>query len=183
MSESVGETMPDSRLDDLFGALEIEAERRRLPPVDRWVPVSEGSIDVRIGRDGTWYHEGTAFQRPALVRLLSTVLRREGDKYFLTSPHEKLRITVEDVPLLALDFESRGEGEGAELLFTTNGGDHVVADAVHPVFMRNDRPYLHVRDGLEALIVRSAFYRMVDRAGEKEGRPCIYSRGAAFFLG
>ena len=174
--------MPDPRLNDLFSELEHAGKQRRLPPLDRWRPEHEGHIDIRIGRDGTWYHEGTAFKRPALVRLLSTVLLREGDAYFLVSPHEKLRILVEDVPLLALDFESRGEGDGAELIFTTNGGDIVIADDQHPVCIRAGRPYLLVRDRLEALIVRSAFYRLMDRAVVTDGRMTLRSRGASFCL-
>ncbi len=153
-----------------------------MPPIHRWQSATEGQIDIRIARDGTWYHEGAAFTRPALVRLFSTVLLREGDAYFLVSPHEKLRIVVEDVPLLALDFETRGAGEQSELLFSTNGGDLVVASTEHPITLRGGRPYLYVRDGLDALIIRSAFYRLMDLAIEENGRPCLFSRGACFFL-
>lgn len=174
--------MPDQRIEDLFVELDKQAGNRRMPPIHRWKSAPEGRIDIRIARDGTWYHEGTAFTRPALVRLFSTVLVREGDAYFLVSPHEKLRIVVEDVPLLALDFEARGTGEQSELLFSTNGGDLVVASDEHPITLRGGRPYLNVRDGLDALIVRSAFYRLVDLAIERDGRPCLFSRGACFFL-
>ena len=153
-----------------------------MPPIHRWQSAPEGRIDIRIARDGTWYHEGTAFTRPALVRLFSTVLVREGDAYFLVSPHEKLRIVVEDVPLLALDFDTRGTGDQSELLFSTNGGDLVVASNEHPIALRRGRPYLNVRDGLDALIIRSAFYRLVDLAIERDGRHCLFSRGACFFL-
>jgi uncharacterized protein len=174
--------VPDHRIDDLFVELEESAKNRRMPPIHRWRSAAEGQIDIRIARDGSWYHEGRAFTRPALVRLFSTVLLREGDSYFLVSPHEKLRIVVEDVPLLALDFEVRGAGEDSELLFSTNGGDLVVASHEHPIALRSGRPYLEVRDGLEALIIRSAFYRLMDLAVERDGRPCLFSRGACFFL-
>ena len=174
--------MPDHRIDDLFVELDRQASSRRLPPIHRWQSAAEGQIDIRIARDGTWYHEGTAFTRPALVRLFSTVLLREGDAYFLVSPHEKLRIVVEDVPLLALDFETRGTGEQSELLFSTNGGDLVVASNDHPISLRGGRPYLVVRDGLDALITRSAFYRLMNLAIEHDGRPCLFSRGACFYL-
>lgn len=174
--------MSDERIDQLFSVLEAQADSRRLPPVHRWLGAPEGKIDIRIARDGTWYHEDVAFTRPALVRLFSTVLVREGDAYFLVSPQEKLRIVVEDVPLLALDFEVRGSAQQTELLFSTNGGDLVVADAEHMISVRSQRPYLHVRDGLEALIVRSAFYRLMNLALEHDGRPCLFSRGARFFL-
>ncbi len=174
--------MPEEKLDDLFAALVAQAGRRRMPPVHRWLSAPEGRIDIRIARDGTWFHEGVAFTRPALVRLFSTILVREGDAYFLVSPQEKLRIVVEDVPLLALDFEMRGSGEQAELLFSTNGGDQVIANEEHPISLRGGRPYLHVRDGLEALIVRAAFYRLTGLVVEREGRPCLFSQGAFFFL-
>lgn len=170
------------QLDDLFTALEASGQGRRLPPVERWQPATIGTIDIRIAADGTWFHEGTAFKRPALVALLSTVLVREGDDYFLVSPHEKLRITVEDVPLLANSFEVRGEGESMEILFSTNGGDHVVLDRDHPVFMRGTRPYIHVRAGLEALVGRAAFYRLVELGEPLEEGVRIWSRGCSFLL-
>ena len=174
--------MNPKRIDDLFEQLEQAGKDRRLPPLDRWHPEREGEIDIRIAADGTWFHEGGAFRRPALVRLLASVLRREGDGYFLVSPHEKLRITVEDAPLLATDCEQRGEGRHGELLFSTNGGDHVVADAAHAVFMRNGRPYVQVRDGLDALIVRSVFYRLVDSCELDEAGARLWSRGQCFQL-
>lgn len=174
--------MTAQTLDDLFSELEAAERERRRPPVARWQPTREGVIDIRIAADGTWYHEGTAFQRPALVRLLSSVLRRDGDAYFLVSPQEKLRIDVADVPLLALDFEYRGEGDSTDILFTTNGGDYVTVDAEHAITLRGDRPYLHVRDGLEALIVRSAFYRLLDLGEDVGGAIRLYSRGQAFDL-
>ncbi len=171
------------QLDELFSSLEAEGRTRRLPPIERWRPERVGSIDIHISAEGTWFHEGTVFRRPALVKLLSTVLLREDDAYYLVSPHEKLRISVADVPLLAVDFEIRGKGTQTDLLFTTNGGDHFIADVDHPIFMNGSRPYVHVRNGLEALIVRSAFYRLVEQ-GEAVGE-CIHvwSRGRAFILG
>lgn len=174
--------MPAAELNRFFDELETAGLSRKLPPIERWKPAHFGTIDIRIAADGTWYHEGTAFRRPALVRLLASVLMRDGDDYFLVSPHEKLKILVEDVPLLATDFEVRGTGCSQELLFTTNGGDHVIADTSHQLFLRGDRPYIHVRSGLEALIIRSAFYRLLD-LGEVDDR-CfrLWSRGSAFEL-
>lgn len=174
--------MPDQRINDLFVELDRQATSRRMPPIHLWKSAAEGQIDIRIARDGTWYHEGIAFTRPELVRLFSTVLLREGNDYFLVSPHEKLHIKVEDVPLLAVDFEARGTGEHSELLFSTNGGDLVVASNEHPITLREGRPYVDVRDGLKALIIRSAFYRLMDLTIERDGRPCLFSRGACFFL-
>lgn len=170
------------QLDQLFLALEAEGKDRRYPPIHRWKPEHIGTIDIHIAADGTWFHEGTAFKRPALVKLLSTVLVREGSDYFLVSPHEKLRISVADVPLLAVDFETRGTDRSMDILFTTNGGDHVVVDQEHPLFMRRGKPYVHVRDGIEALIVRPTFYRLVE-AGESRGDSVsLWSRGTEFDL-
>jgi hypothetical protein len=170
------------QLAELFSALEAEGRDRRYPPVHRWKPEHTGRIDVHIGADGTWYHEGAAFKRPSLVKLLASVLLREGEHYFLVSPHEKLRISVADVPLLATDFETRGEGAGTDILFSTNGGDHVVVDAEHPLFMRKGKPYIHVRDGIEALIARPAFYRLVERGESRGDSVVLWSRGSCFEL-
>ena len=170
------------KLDQLFDTLEQAQAERKLPPVQAWRPEREGTIDIVIQRDGTWLHEGTPFERQALVRLFSTVMRREGEAYYLVTPAEKLAITVEDVPFVALDFERRGQGEGLELIFTTNCGDHVVADAEHAIWVEHERPYLHVRDGLNALIARAAFYRLVELAEEKADGWTITSRGAEFQL-
>ena len=170
------------KIDALFAQLEQEAGERQLPPVHLWHPEREGEIDIVIRADGTWVHEGRAFERMAIVRLFSTILRREGDAYFLVTPAEKLAITVEDAPLLAVDFEVRGQGAEQELLFSTNCGDHVVADAEHRIWLENDRPYVHVRDGLNALIGRSAFYRLADLAETDDQGSYVVSRGENFRL-
>ena len=168
----------DSNLDAVFTALEAESQKQRRPPVHLWHPERVGEIDIVVQRDGTWIHEGGAFKRPALVRLLASVMRREQDDYFLVTPHEKLRITVEDVPFLTLDFESRGEGPSQEVLFIVNSGDRVVVDASHRVWVEDERPYLEVRDGLHALINRSAFYRLAALTSERDGSWGLVSRGA-----
>lgn len=175
--------MSSQELDALFQRLEKAQAERRLPPVQDWHPQHSGTIDIVIRADGTWLHEGGAFRRQALVRLFSTVMRREGDRYFLVTPAEKLEITVEDAPFVALDFERRGEGDAQELIFTINSGDHVVADAAHALWIEADRPYLHVRDGLHALISRPAFYRLMDLARQDADGWCITSRGTHFALG
>ncbi len=175
--------MSTQELDALFQRLEQAQAERRLPPVQDWHPERAGAIDIVIRADGTWLHEGGEFKRQALVRLFSTVMRREGDRYFLVTPAEKLEITVEDVPFLALDFERRGQGSQQELIFTINSGDYVVADHSHRLWVETDRPYLQVRDGLTALINRPAFYRLVDLAEEDADGWFITSRGTRFSLG
>jgi len=176
-----------SDVDDLFERLEALQAEKNLPPVAKWRPEREGSIDIRIARDGTWYHEGSPIQRDALVKLFSTVLRKDPDGYCLVTPAERLTIKVEDAPFLGVNMEVRGSGRDAELLFTTNVGDHVVADADHPLQVDESdgepRPYVTVRDDLPALLSRSVFYRLVEQAEQEGGELVVYSRGERFSLG
>lgn len=169
-------------LDDLTKA----RPARGLPPVHLWHPAHCGEIDIVIKANGEWRHEGAPIRRPELVRLFSTVLRRDPDGIHLVTPVEKLKITVEDAPFVAVAMEAEGEN----LVFTTNVGDRVTADADHAIRIETDgatgepRPYLHVRAGLEALIARSVFYELVASAGEDEqGRPAVRSGGLWFPLG
>jgi hypothetical protein len=165
------------------------AAKRGPPPVHLWHPAFCGDIDMRIARDGTWFYQGTPISRPALVRLFSQILRREGDAYFLVTPVEKVGITVEDAPFIATDFEGTGEGEGQVLRFYTKTDDSVVASAENPLrFARRANgqpaPYVHIRAGLEALIDRKSFYRLVDLAQTSpymgEDWLGVYSSGAFF---
>jgi hypothetical protein len=176
-----------SDVDNLFETLEALQRNQKLPPVEKWQPEREGRIDIRIGRDGTWYHEGSPIKRDALVKLFASVLRRDPDGHCLVTPAEKLTIQVEDAPFVAVGMEVRGEGAASELLFTTNVADHVVADEAHPLRVDEHdgepRPYVEVRRGLEALISRSVFYRLVELAQREGDELVVYSRGARFALG
>lgn len=140
------------------------AQKGGLPPVHLWNPPFCGDLDMRIARDGTWFYLGTPIGRPALVRLFSTILRRDGDDYFLVTPVEKVGIKVDDAPFVAVDFNKKGDG----LEFETNVGDRVVAGPDHPIRVVRDpdtgepSPYILVRANLEALIDRKSFYRLVD---------------------
>ena len=135
-----------------------------LPPVHLWDPPFCGDLDMVIKRDGTWFYQGTPIGRAPLVRLFSTILKREGDDYFLVTPVEKVGITVEDAPFVAVDFDRRGE----DLVFTTNVGDRTTAGPDAPIRVVRDAqtgepaPYVLVRANLEALIDRKSFYRLVD---------------------
>lgn len=169
--------------DALFAELEAAQRDQRLPPVHQWNPDRVGEIDIRIASDGRWFHEGGEIRRQAMVRLFSTILRRDGDEIFLVTPVEKLKIVVDDAPFLAVDVLANGIGEQQDLLFTTNVGEHVVADEAHPIWLQNHRPYLHVRDGLDALIARAAYYRLVEFATLDGERASLRSRGATFDLG
>lgn len=161
---------------------------RGLPPVHLWNPPYCGEIDIRIARDGTWFHEGTPIGRAGLVKLFSGILKREGERYFLVTPVEKVGIRVDDAPFVAVDFTVLGTGAGQVLRFVTQVGDEVDAGPENPIRVERARagdvpdggsdggsdgasdgasdggpaPYVHVRAGLEALIDRKSFYRLVD---------------------
>jgi hypothetical protein len=160
---------------------------RALPPVHLWNPTHCGDSDMRIAVDGTWFHQGTPIGRPALVKLFSTILRREADdSYMLVTPHEKLDIAVDDAPFVAVAVESRGEGAARDLQFRLNTGDLVTAGPDHVVRVDQaddgtPRPYLHVRSRLEALINRPVFYELADLAlAEAPEHPGIWSGGVFF---
>ncbi len=137
-------------------------------PVHLWNPPYCGEIDMRIARDGTWYYQGTPIGRPALVRLFSNILRRDDDRYFLVTPVEKVGIRVDDAPFVAVDFDQEGSGHDQRLTFTTQVGDRATAGPDHPIRVIRDAatgepsPYILIRNGLEALIDRKSFYRLVD---------------------
>ena len=140
------------------------ASRKGPPPVHLWNPPFCGDLDMRIARDGTWFYLGTPIGRHELVKLFSSIIRKDGDAYFLVTPVEKVGITVDDAPFVAVDFNRRGE----DLVFETNVGDMVVAGPEHPIRVVRDpetgqpSPYVLVRRNLEALIDRKSFYRLVD---------------------
>jgi hypothetical protein len=158
-------------LGDVAAAAEaVQAPARRgLPPVHLWKPERSGEIDIVIRKDGSWVHEGGRIEREALVRLFSTILRKDPDGYWLVTPVEKLRITVEDAPFVA----TRVDRVGDKLRFQTNVGDEVDAGAEHPLRVEIDpagepRPYVLVRDDLAALITRPVFYELVEMAEPRE---------------
>ncbi len=181
--------------DFLRGLAEAQAEAahtRKLPPVDKWNPPDCGDIDMRIAVDGTWFYLGTPIGRPALVRLFSTILRREADgRYVLVTPVEKVGLKVEDAPFVAVRVDAEGEGDARQLRFLTNVGDEVVAGPEHPLRVASrgsePRPYLHVRGGLEARVSRAVFYELVAMAEERTtatGRALVVrSDGVDFSLG
>jgi len=179
-------------LDGVIAAAK-QAPGRGLPPVHLWNPAHCGEIDIVIKRDGSWIHEGGRIGREALVRLFSTVLRKDEDGIYLVTPVEKMRITVEDAPFVAVRVDRAKTEDGDEALrFLTNVGDEVVAGPENAIRVETGadgepRPYLHVRRGLEALIARPVFYELVEMAAEREtpqGRRLgVASNGAWFDLG
>lgn len=157
---------------------------RGLPPVHLWNPDYCGEMDLTIQADGTWVHEGRPIARPEMVRLFASVLKREGERFFLVTPVEKLGITVEDAPFLAIDADIAADA----ITFTTNTSDTVRAGPDHAIRVDDrdgsPRPYVHVRRGLDALIDRKTFYRLVEAAqADPGGRLVLRSDGAEFVLG
>lgn len=159
-------------------------------PVHLWNPSSCGEIDIRIARDGTWYHNGSPIRRIELVRLFSSVLRLEQDgRHYLVTPVEKLGIQVEDCPFVATLLQRSGEGLGQTLTFTLNTGELVVAGPEHDIRVTSNgadaepHPVLMVRNGLKALLSRNVFYELVNMATQDGSELVVWSHGARFVLG
>ena len=168
-------------------AASINATKSRgLPPIHLWNPPFCGDLDMRIARDGTWFYEGTPIGRPALVKMFSSILKREDGKYFLVTPVEKVGITVDDAPFVAVDFDATGEDIDQVLKFLTQVDDFATAGADHPIRVERDAetgepsPYILIRSDLEALIDRKSFYRLVDLGVHHEGWFGVWSNGAFF---
>ena len=163
-------------------------EEQRLPPVDKWNPTHCGDSEMRIARDGTWYHQGSPIGREAMVRLFASILRREPDgSHVLVTPVEKLDIAVEDAPFVAVELKAQGSGRDASLAFRLNTGDLVTAGATNPLrFAAGDdgpRPYLAVRGGMEALVARPVYYELAERAeADESGAIGVWSDGAFFAI-
>jgi len=163
---------------------------RGLPPVHLWNPPFCGDLDMRIAGDGTWFYMGTPIGRPALVRLFSTILKREDGKHFLVTPVEKVGIRVDDAPFLAVEMQNeQGERGGRLLRFRTNVDDWVPCDGGHRLRfeMAADgglTPYLHVRSDLWAKVTRALYYDLVDMGEERvvDGQPMFgIESGGEFF--
>lgn len=185
--------MPESRAPiDLQGISLAELQKlideRTLPPVERWHPDRFGHSAMRIARDGTWYHEGSPIDRPAMVRLFSTVLRREPDgRHVLVTPVEKLDIEVETTAFRAIAMTRDGEGSRQRLAFALDSGDAVILGPEHPLTVfegaHGPSPRLLVRHGLEAELTRPVFYELAELAIAGGDEPMgVWSDGAFFPL-
>tara|TARA_R110002096_G_scaffold416576_3_gene619613 strand:- start:54136 stop:54702 length:567 start_codon:yes stop_codon:yes gene_type:complete len=170
---------------DLFAIETKKAiEGKELPPVHLWNPEFCGDIDLRIRRDGRWDYMGTPITRARMVKLFSTILRRDDDDFFLVTPVEKVGIIVDDAPFTAVEMEHDGD----HIIFRTNVDDYVKVDHDHPIRVCVDKktgepsPYVRVRDNLDALLSRSVYYELAELAVEKEGRYGISSGGCFFPL-
>jgi len=147
---------------------------RRAPPVELWDPPFCGNLDMRIASDGTWFYLKTPIGRPALVKLFASVLKREGNGYFLVTPVEKCGIRVDDAPFLAVELKVEKGPSGQVLNFRTNVDDWVVCGPRHALRFDLEaptgglKPYLHVRRGLWAKVTRTLFFDLVDLGEERE---------------
>lgn len=171
-----------------FDELLSLVDDHKLPPVETWEPSNVGEIDIRIDTNGTWFHEGSEIKRFELVKLFSTVLRRDADDYFLVTPAEKLKIVVEEAPFIAVDMDYQTDVGSQKIVFRTNVDDYVLLDDEHELRIRyralEPRPQLHVRKGLYALLTRSVYYRLVnDVAVMDEDELIVTSANARFSLG
>jgi uncharacterized protein len=167
------------------------AAGRALPPVHLWNPPFCGDLDMRIASDGTWFYMGTPIGRPALVRLFSTILKREDGKHFLVTPVEKVGIRVDDAPFLAVEMVKETDGPNRLLRFRTNVDDWVPCDSQHRLRFETAAdgglmPYLHVRADLWAKVTRALYYDLVDMGEERvvDGRPMfgVASSGEFFAM-
>lgn len=161
--------MTDPSLDDWYKTLQKnQLAERGLPPVEKWNPPLLGDIDIRITRQGTWFHEGGEIKRQPLVKLFSSILKRENDDYFLVTPEEKWRIEVEDAPFFFTHLQVERKGDAQALVFISTTDDRVIADSAHPLRVVVDAesgepsPYLLVRGGMEGLLSRSVYYQLAD---------------------
>ena len=171
-------------------------EGQSAPPIHLWHPEHICDIDMKIDRNGNWYHEGTQIKRVSLARLFSSVMRREdnGD-YFLVTPVEKCRIQVEDVPFQAILMRVEGSGNSQQLVFTSNMAEEAIAGANHPLSFIEETdskngssfiPYIEIRDGLKARVSRNVYYQLMEllAAGEDDNKGWlgVWSDGCFFGL-
>ena len=180
------EPLPDLATLSLPDIARLLAEKK-LPPVDQWNPDHCGDSEMRIARDGTWYHQGSPIGREAMVRLFSTILRREPDgSHVLVTPVEKLDIEVEDAPFVAVELKSEGEGRDRALAFRLNTDELVVAGPDHPIRAAGDADspslYIHVRRGCEARLNRSTYEQLARIALERGDDWTVKSGGETFSL-
>ena len=178
------ETRPPIDLQGLsLSDLQALIDQRRLPPVERWNPERCGHSGMRIARDGTWYHQGAPIRRPAMVRLFSTVLRREPDgRHVLVTPVEKLEIDVESTAFRAVEMASEGQGRERRIAFKLDSGDAVILGVEHPLLLA-ETPRILVRHGLEAEVSRPIYYELAEIAlAEGHDPPGVWSEGQFFAL-
>ena len=190
-SEKVADLSSPGAADSLAKAVSAVTRGKRGPaPVHLWDPPYCGDLDIRISRDGMWWYLGTPIGRKELVELFASVLKLEDGKHFLVTPVEKIGIMVDDAPFVAVDFEVHDPGPDQIITFETNVGDLSAAGRENPIRVERDAetgepsPYVHIRRGLEALIDRKSYYRLVEigeHAEHEGGRWFGLRSGGRFF--
>lgn len=192
MQDETNRGAEDAAPGDTLGRIMAQVKDQRYPPVHLWHPDFCGDIDMRIAVDGSWFYMGTPIGRKEMVRLFSSILRHDDDgRYYLVTPVEKIGIQVDDAPLVAVELTRAGEGQNQTLGFRTQVDDHVIAGADNPIRVETDpdtfepRPYILVRDRLEALINRSVFYELVTIAEQDDDSDelFVWSAGEKYSLG
>jgi hypothetical protein len=173
----------------LVEALVAEGPRKGLPPVERWNPAYCGEIDMRIAADGTWCYSGSPIARPALVRLFSTILRKDPERFVLVTPVERVGIQVEDAPFLAVEMAVDGNGDARQIAFRTNLDDLVQVGKDNPMRFEKDasggvKPYVRVRGDLWARATRALTLDLVELGEERdvEGHPVFGIAAAGVFF-
>ncbi|WP_417566682.1 DUF1285 domain-containing protein [Marinobacter sp.] len=184
----------DTNPENLAKQVEETVKNPGNPPLDQWHPELSGDMDLRISRNGQWVFKGEPLAREAIVRLFSTILRREEDgEYYLVTPVEKWRIQVEDTPLLAHSLRVAGEGDHQVISLTTNVGETLEIGQNHPLEVgtypgsEEPRPVVTVRHGLEARLVTAAYYDLAEHVVERneDGHPVlgVFSHGIFYKIG
>ncbi len=189
VSTETHQASPGGAFGRLVQALGPDAKRKGPPPVERWNPAYCGEIDMRIAVDGTWHYNGSPIGRPALVKLFATVLRKDPERYVLVTPVERVGITVEDVPFLAVEMAVDGEGPARQIAFRTNVDDLVQVDSEHPLRFERDetgglKPYVRVRGDLWARATRPLALDLVAMGEERDidGQPYFGVAAAGTFF-
>ncbi|VAV92457.1 FIG003620: Proteophosphoglycan precursor (Fragment) [hydrothermal vent metagenome] len=177
-------------MENLIAAAKANAAGENLPPVEQWHPQNCANMSMKILRNGTWLHDGQPIVRQALIKLFSTILRKDQNgKTWLVTPVEKVLVEVEAAPFIAVSVDRDGEAEAANLFFTSNVGEVIRADAAHPIRVQTDpvtlepAPFVLVRGRLEAMLSRPVFYQLVNWATEQDQQLGVFSHGQFFALG
>lgn len=158
-------------LDNIFAQLDqhLTGEEQKVPPVELWDPEFCGEIDLKINANGEWFYMGTPFKRISLVKLFASVLKKEADEYFLVTPVEKIKITVEDAPFLITRWEWQDDIAHSTLLIATNLGDEFLLNDQHKLRLDDTgNIYITVRRNLEAKVHRNVYYQLIEEAKQLE---------------
>ena len=178
-------TMSNNTDKDLFKLLGKFEQQQKMPPVESWNPEVEGEIDINIDSQGRWFHEGGHFDRQDLARMFASILRREGDDYYLVTPAEKLKIRVEDVPFSIVLMKCDAVSSQQQLSFMTSLGDEVIVNESNKIEFRTSSngdqiPYIEVRNGLWGKLNQSTYYELMNLVQESPEGFFVNSCGCDF---